>query len=71
MTDHYDVIVIGSVSGGGTLTRTLAPTGKRIRPLLLREELVLNEWLAREVEHPRVVQREASEVDRLAGVHPV
>jgi choline dehydrogenase-like flavoprotein len=28
--DHYDVIVIGSGAGGGTLTYALAPTGKRI-----------------------------------------
>jgi len=28
--DHYDVIVIGSGAGGGTLTHALAPTGKRI-----------------------------------------
>jgi len=30
MTDHYDVIVVGSGAGGGTLTHALAPTGKRI-----------------------------------------
>ena len=30
MTDHYDVIVIGSGAGGGTLTYALAATGKRI-----------------------------------------
>jgi choline dehydrogenase-like flavoprotein len=36
MTDHYDVIVIGSGAGGGTLTHALAPTGKRI--LLLERE---------------------------------
>ena len=28
--DHYDVIVIGSGAGGGTLVHRLAPTGKRI-----------------------------------------
>jgi choline dehydrogenase-like flavoprotein len=30
MTDHYDVIVIGSGAGGGTLAHTLAPTGAHI-----------------------------------------
>src|SRR5919199_1213092 len=30
MADHYDVIVIGSGAGGGTLTHALAPTGKRV-----------------------------------------
>src|SRR4051812_41527493 len=30
MTEHYDVIVIGSGAGGGTLTHALAPTGKQI-----------------------------------------
>ena len=29
-SDHYDVIVIGSGPGGGTLASRLAPTGKRI-----------------------------------------
>src|SRR5438874_10533192 len=27
---HYDVIIIGTGAGGGTLAYTLAPTGKRI-----------------------------------------
>ena len=27
---HYDVAIIGSGAGGGTLTHALAPTGKRI-----------------------------------------
>jgi choline dehydrogenase-like flavoprotein len=40
--DAYDVIVIGSGAGGGTLTRALAPSGKRI--LLLER----GDWLARE-----------------------
>jgi choline dehydrogenase-like flavoprotein len=30
MSEHYDVIVIGSGAGGGTLTHALAPTGKRV-----------------------------------------
>ena len=40
--DRYDVIVIGSGAGGGTLVRRLAPSGKRI--LLLER----GDWLARE-----------------------
>ena len=39
---HYDVIVIGSGAGGGTLVRALAPSGKRI--LLLER----GDWLRRE-----------------------
>ena len=30
MSDHYDVIVIGSGPGGGAMASRLAPTGKRI-----------------------------------------
>jgi choline dehydrogenase-like flavoprotein len=30
MSTHYDVIIIGSGAGGGTLAHRLAPTGKRI-----------------------------------------
>jgi choline dehydrogenase-like flavoprotein len=30
MSDHYDVIIIGSGAGGGTLAHRLAPSGKRI-----------------------------------------
>jgi choline dehydrogenase-like flavoprotein len=29
-TNHYDVVIIGSGAGGGTLAHKLAPTGKRI-----------------------------------------
>ncbi len=42
MSDSYDVIVIGSGAGGGTLVRRLAPSGKRI--LLLER----GGWLRRE-----------------------
>ncbi len=43
--DHYDVIVIGSGAGGGTVTHALAPTGARI--LLLER----GGWLPREPEN--------------------
>jgi choline dehydrogenase-like flavoprotein len=42
MPQQYDVIIIGSGAGGGTLARTLAPTGKRI--LILER----GDWLKRE-----------------------
>ena len=29
-TNHYDVIIIGTGAGGGTLAHRLAPTGKKI-----------------------------------------
>jgi choline dehydrogenase-like flavoprotein len=45
MSDHYDVIVIGSGAGGGTLTHALAPTGKRV--LLLER----GDFLPREQEN--------------------
>jgi choline dehydrogenase-like flavoprotein len=42
---HYDVIIIGSGAGGGTLARHLAPSGKKI--LLLER----GDWLPREPEN--------------------
>jgi choline dehydrogenase-like flavoprotein len=30
VADHFDVIIVGTGAGGGTLAHTLAPTGKRI-----------------------------------------
>ena len=30
MSDHYDVIIIGTEAGGGMLLHKLAPSGKRI-----------------------------------------
>src|SRR5439155_15564961 len=43
MTEHYDVIIIGTGAGGGTLLNRLAPSGKRILvlergPFLPREK---------------------------------
>ncbi len=45
MTEHYDVIIIGTGAGGGTLAHTLAPSGKRI--LLLER----GDYLPREKEN--------------------
>ncbi|HXV34134.1 MAG TPA: GMC family oxidoreductase [Gaiellaceae bacterium] len=45
MTDSYDVVIVGSGAGGGTLARHLAPSGKRI--LLLER----GGWLPREPEN--------------------
>ena len=44
-SDHYDVIIIGSGAGGGTLAHRLAPTGKNV--LILER----GDWLPREVEN--------------------
>src|SRR5882762_5305510 len=45
MVEIYDVIIIGTGAGGGTLARHLAPSGKRI--LLLER----GDWLPREPEN--------------------
>jgi choline dehydrogenase-like flavoprotein len=45
MPDHFDVIVIGSGAGGGTVAHALAPTGKRV--LLLER----GGWYPREREN--------------------
>jgi choline dehydrogenase-like flavoprotein len=42
MTESYDVVIVGSGAGGGTLAHRLAPSGKRI--LLLER----GDWLPRE-----------------------
>jgi choline dehydrogenase-like flavoprotein len=45
VTSHYDVTIIGSGAGGGTLVRHLAPSGKKI---LFRERAG---WITREPEN--------------------
>ena len=45
MTDSYDVIIIGSGAGGGTLAHALAGSGKRI--LLLER----GDYLTRETDN--------------------
>jgi choline dehydrogenase-like flavoprotein len=44
-TDHYDVIIVGTGAGGGTLAHTIAPSGKRV--LLLER----GNFLPRETEN--------------------
>jgi choline dehydrogenase-like flavoprotein len=49
--DHYDVVIVGTGAGGGTLARHLAPSGKKIL-LLERGDWLLREpsnWLAQDV----------------------
>jgi len=45
MPDDYDVIIVGSGAGGGTLAHRLAPSGKRV--LVLER----GDWLPREAEN--------------------
>jgi choline dehydrogenase-like flavoprotein len=45
MSDEYDVIIVGSGAGGGTLAHRLAPSGRRV--LILER----GDWLPREVEN--------------------
>ena len=45
VSERYDVIIVGSGAGGGTLAHTLAPSGKRI--LLLER----GNFLPREIEN--------------------
>jgi len=45
VSEHYDVIIVGSGAGGGTLAHTLAPSGKRI--LLLER----GDFLPRELDN--------------------
>ncbi|HEX5631893.1 MAG TPA: GMC family oxidoreductase [Gemmatimonadales bacterium] len=70
---HYDVIIIGTGAGGGTLARKLAPSGKRIL-LLERGDYVTREpdnWSSRAVNveakyHTREVWKDAKGKD----LHP-
>jgi choline dehydrogenase-like flavoprotein len=45
MSEHYDIVIVGTGAGGGTLARHLAPSGKKI--LLLER----GDWLKREPEN--------------------
>ena len=61
MSEHYDVIMIGSGAGGGTLVDRLAPSGKRI--LLLER----GDWLPRE---PAELGRATTSSSRTATCPP-
>ena len=52
MSDTYDVVVIGSGAGGGTLVHNLAASGKRI--LLLKR----GDWRTREPQMERIDVRQ-------------
>ena len=43
--DHYDIVIVGSGAGGGTLAHRLAPSGKKI--LILER----GDWLPREAKN--------------------
>jgi choline dehydrogenase-like flavoprotein len=45
VTEHYDVVIVGTGAGGGTLAHTLASSGKRI--LLLER----GDFLPREMDN--------------------
>src|SRR6478609_5088561 len=66
MSDHYDVIVIGSGAGGGTLAHTLANLGKRI--LLLER----GDYLPREMDNwnPEAVFIDGKYISRTPGTTP-
>lgn len=73
MSTHYDVIIIGTGAGGGTLAAKLAPTGKRIL-LLERGDYVPREkdnWSAVAVNQIGKYQAKETWKDRDGGdLHP-
>ncbi len=42
---HYDVIIIGTGAGGGTLANRLAPSGKKSSAMLIKINLLLMDHL--------------------------
>jgi len=72
-TPHYDVIIIGSGAGGGTLAWKLAPTGKRIL-LIERGDYVPREtdnWSTRAVvQQGKYNTKEVWRDDRGKPLHP-
>ena len=64
MPVNYDVIIIGSGAGGGTLARQLAPTGKQI--LILER----GDWMKREALNCTVPFLWTTAISRIAGTTP-
>jgi choline dehydrogenase-like flavoprotein len=73
MSSHYDVIIIGTGAGGGTLAHRLAPSGKRIL-LLERGDYVIREldnWNTRAVNVDGKYQTKEKWLDRAGDeLHP-
>ncbi len=70
MPEHFDVIVIGSGAGGGTLAHALAPTGKRIL-ILERGDFIRREkqnWNATEVWVKHRYRNSGNWTDKEGGV---
>ena len=66
MTEHHDVIIVGTGAGGGTLAHTLVPSGKRI--LLLER----GDFLPREMDNwdPGAVFVDTSIFPSIGAVNP-
>jgi hypothetical protein len=62
MTENYDVIIVGTGAGGGTLAHTLAPSGKRI--LLLER----GDFLPRQIDNWNPNQARGRDLPGMAAV---
>ena len=70
--NHYDLIIVGAGAGGGTLARTLAPTGRRVL-ILERGERIPQEaenWEPTEIVSNRRYQTHEQWEDAGAGNEP-
>jgi choline dehydrogenase-like flavoprotein len=56
VSERYDVIIVGSGAGGGTLAHTLAPSGKRILLLERGNFLGKSNAMAMKGEEPKLTK---------------